>query len=751
MTTAVYRSGATFGEARSVVSRSQAVVLLQLFALTVMLIPSDAVIKAIGAGGYAAALVGMFAFAAYLAAIMLGLHNLSEHRNPIRIVLCLLWLSVLASYVLMNRSILTVPELASADRQLMQLAVISGAALVAAEWVNSLSDIRRVLRALCWGGAFAGVVATLQFWLNLDLAVYLRDLPGFSLNYDNAGILVRDGLNRVSGTAIYPIELGVVAGMLLPLAVYLAVYDVERSARRRWATVGLIALAIPTSVSRSAIISVGLALAVLVVLMPVRQRLVAIFTVPLGLVAVFMSAPGVIGTLTSFFTAGTSDPSVATRVSDYPLVEAFVQKAPLFGRGGGTYIADNAIDILDNQFLKTAIELGLVGVVALTIFFVVPVIVGSQRAPKEQRPRAAPALRRAGRRRAGGDRLLVHVRFAVVSDVRQRRGPRGRPDRSRMAARGHRPVVDDHPSRRRIRVRRAGRGHPSAALDRRLIMDLLTIARKIWRYRIATLPVIVLTLLGAVYMVVLKPPVYEASSSYILINPPSPPTPEEIAAKPALGRIDPDNPFTRFSDQSVVVGLLSSILSNDVERKALVKQGADSRYTVAPVQSTYGYSSLMLGVTGVGSSGPQAIRTAELVGAALNQQLENLQASRGVAPHYRIKSELIDAPDTASQKVSGKLRALIGVFVLGVILLFVVISAAEGLATLRAEWAKRDAPGSRRSRARSTAPPRTTRRRTTPGTTSSQAVPAEPPAAPEPGLSRRFVCPCAPGRRSIRP
>jgi O-antigen ligase len=163
--------------------------------------------------------------------------------------------------------------------------------------------------------------------------------------------------------------------MLLPLAVYLAVYDVERSERRRWATVGLIALAIPTSVSRSAIVSVGLALSVLVVLMPVRQRLVALFTVPLGLVAVFMSAPGVIGTLTSFFTAGTSDPSVATRVTDYPLVEAFVQKAPFFGRGGGTYIADNAIDILDNQFLKTAIELGLVGVIALTAFLVVPVIV----------------------------------------------------------------------------------------------------------------------------------------------------------------------------------------------------------------------------------------------------------------------------------------------------------------------------------------------------------------------------------------
>ena len=105
MTSAVYRSGATFGEARSVVSRSQVVVLLQLFALTVMVIPSDTVIKAIGAGGYAASLVGMFVFAAFLAAILLGLHDPSRHRHPVRGVLCLLWLAVLASYVLMDRSI----------------------------------------------------------------------------------------------------------------------------------------------------------------------------------------------------------------------------------------------------------------------------------------------------------------------------------------------------------------------------------------------------------------------------------------------------------------------------------------------------------------------------------------------------------------------------------------------------------------------------------------------------------------------
>jgi hypothetical protein len=375
MATAVSHPVATLNLVRSVSSRTRAVLLLQAFALTLFVFPSDTVVKVIGAGGYVAALVGMFAFAAYLAVSLLGFHNPLQQRHPIRIVLCLLWLSVLASYLLMDRNGLTATELSGSDRLLMQLAVITGVALIAAEFLGSLHDVRRVLRVICWGGAFSGVVAALQFSINLDISTYLRELPGFSLNLSDVGIGTRNGLNRVSGTAIYPIELGVVAGMLLPLAVYLAIYDTDnRSPRRRWARVGLIALAIPASVSRSAVISVAVALAVLVVLMPTRQRLVAICTLPFSLAAVFMTTPGLIGTLTSFFGAGTKDPSVAYRVSDYPVVERFLEQAPWFGRGGWTYQPDNALNILDNQYLKTAVELGLVGVVALTFFFLVPTI-----------------------------------------------------------------------------------------------------------------------------------------------------------------------------------------------------------------------------------------------------------------------------------------------------------------------------------------------------------------------------------------
>jgi hypothetical protein len=200
---------------------SHAVLMLQLFALTVMVLPSDAVIEAIGATGYLAALIGMFIFAVYLAASLFGLHNPLRHRHPIRSLLCMLWLAALASYVLMDRTALDVTAVAGADRMLMQLAVVTGVALIAAECLRSLHDVRRVLRTLCWGGAFCGVVAALQYWTSLDIAPYLRELPGFSLNFDNPGIIDRAALNRVSGTAIHPIELGVVAGMLLPLSIYL--------------------------------------------------------------------------------------------------------------------------------------------------------------------------------------------------------------------------------------------------------------------------------------------------------------------------------------------------------------------------------------------------------------------------------------------------------------------------------------------------------------------------------------------------
>jgi hypothetical protein len=215
-------------------------------------------------------------------------------------------------------------------------------------------------------------------------------------------------------------------------------------------------------------------------------------------------------------------------------------------------------------------------------------------------------------------------------------------------------------------------------------MDLLSIARKLWRYKLLTLPVVLLTLAGAIYVVAVKEPVYEASSSYILINPPAPPTEEDIARNPALGRLNADNPFARFSDESVIVEVLASSMANESTKETLVKQGADPRYKVEPA-SALGFSSPILKIKAQGATAQAAVRSAELVGDAVTGELRRMQRAKDVDRDYWINSEQVDAPDGAELRASGQLRMLVGVLALGVILLFVVVSVADGVSALRRE------------------------------------------------------------------
>jgi hypothetical protein len=222
-------------------------------------------------------------------------------------------------------------------------------------------------------------------------------------------------------------------------------------------------------------------------------------------------------------------------------------------------------------------------------------------------------------------------------------------------------------------------------------MDLLSIARTIGRHKLATFPIIILTALGAYYVVAVKEKVYEASSSFILINPPAPPTADEIARDPTLGKIKTDNPYLRFGDQTVIVDLLARTVSSDASRQALVDAGADSRYAVAP-SLQFGFASPIVQITGVGPSAEAAMKTATLVGKAVTDHLNRMQRVRGTDPAYRITPMQVDVPDRAKLRASGQLRMLVGVVGLGLILMFVVISVADALDTWRRERAGAGAP-----------------------------------------------------------
>ncbi len=362
MATAVYPSGS-----------QQAALVLRIFVFSAFVLPTDTVIRVIGAQGYVANLVAMLLFAAWGVTAIFGFHDPVHTRHPTRGALGLLWISSLLSYTAMPFYVPDETQRLSAERWMMLLVGMSGVILVAAEHLRTPADLMRTLRTLVWGGTFSAGVAVLQFWLHWDLRPTLRLLlVGFTSSDAYTGFQDRAALVRVSGTANHPIEFGVVAAMLLPLAIWLAFNDRSRSATRRWGPVALIAMCIPMSVSRSAILAVVVSLGVFVVCLPVVARAWVLAATPLGIVAVFATTPGYMTTILNSFLAGKSDSSITNRLDNYPRVVAFVQGAPWFGRGGGTYLAPDATKILDNQYLKSAIETGLFGVFALVMFFLVP-------------------------------------------------------------------------------------------------------------------------------------------------------------------------------------------------------------------------------------------------------------------------------------------------------------------------------------------------------------------------------------------
>jgi hypothetical protein len=386
---------------------SLAVRLLQFFGFSIMAFPTDSVIKAVGAGGYAAALFAYVMFFSYLAAVLYGLHNPLNYRSPVRIALCVLWLSSLTSFALIDRGLLSSAQLSSANRWLIQLAGVSGVVLVASEYLRSLDQIHQVLRALSWGSSVCGLAAACQYWLRFDLVPDIRKiLVGFKIN-DGTGALTigsRSGISRVAGTAVDPIELGVVAAMLLPLALYLAINDTGRPAVNRWLPVVFTGICIPITVSRAAIIAAVIAVGSFIVMLPSARRLTALAVVPVALGAIFLTAHRLLGTLKSYFLVGTADNSISHRVNNYPYALHLISQAPWFGHGGGTYIASATADlgsghILDDEYLDAGIELGLAGVVALAFFLLWP---------------AVTAFRVRARARARGDQRLMDLSAALA-------------------------------------------------------------------------------------------------------------------------------------------------------------------------------------------------------------------------------------------------------------------------------------------------------------------------------------------------
>lgn len=256
--------------------------------------------------------------------------------------------------------------------------------------LTSARVVDLLLMVLVGSGAVVGLSATIERITSTNIFLdYGNVLPLTLINPDFES--ARVGGARAFGSAAHPIALSAVMTMLAPIAVYLVVHarwprtSFGRTTVWGGATI-LLLLGTVASVSRTgAVMLLVMALMAAITVPRVIPRL-AVAAVPAAVAVAAIAPTALKGIVKSFLaptellqaqyvSAGTSG---SGRFAD--LADAFVglRAHPFFGTGAGSRIItgpDRNAQILDDQYLSTALESGLVGLVALGCLTVVPTVV----------------------------------------------------------------------------------------------------------------------------------------------------------------------------------------------------------------------------------------------------------------------------------------------------------------------------------------------------------------------------------------
>lgn len=347
-----------------------ATAVLTVYLLLLTLLPASYVVPALGAAGTPAGIV----------ALAVGYWWVLERTvprpggqvapevtgfQPLRAALAFYFVTAAMAFVVSFSRPLTTIEANGTARAMIGVAGSVGLALLASDGIRSRDRLNVLVnRALNFCSIMA-VIACVQYFTDFD-PVAGWNIPGLKLNQDLASVTERSVVTRVASTTLHPIEFGAVVAIMLPLALHTALYAEPRVRARRWARVGLLGLALPLSVSRTAVV---IAVVVIVMMWPAwtwARRLRFAAAAAVFLLAVRAAVSGLLGTILALFTSFNQDPSTTGRTDDYGLVLEFFSERPLFGRGIGT-LDPGLYFFLDNQLLGTLVTGGLFGLAGLLV------------------------------------------------------------------------------------------------------------------------------------------------------------------------------------------------------------------------------------------------------------------------------------------------------------------------------------------------------------------------------------------------
>jgi O-antigen ligase len=381
------------------IRRSGVPLLIRFTAFSMFFFPSSMVIKPLGAAGTVPMILSCILLLFWVASSLWGLHDPIPLRHPGRIAVAAFALTTMASYVWLYGGWVpqtSVEGLAAADRWLILVAASLGLVLSVGDSLRSEEDLLSIVRWALAGGFFSSVVGVIQFVFLINPMEWIQAaMPGFTYNGGDVPFQARGNLVRVAGSTFHSIEFATTSAMLLPLSIWRAIYDRRGWRWFHWLQTALLVFAVASTVTRSGMLGVAVALLIATPFLPRLARRWVLTLVPLAVIALFSIVPGFIGTITSALTADSSDPSIATRLNNYPRAEMLIDAQPWLGLGPGNYTHQTLLQVFDNQYLGSAVATGIIGFFGIVIYFWLPAvttIAAARRAPTVRLRSLAGAL-----------------------------------------------------------------------------------------------------------------------------------------------------------------------------------------------------------------------------------------------------------------------------------------------------------------------------------------------------------------------
>jgi O-antigen ligase len=225
-----------------------------------------------------------------------------------------------------------------------------------------------VLASLLLGVTYSAVVGILQHTEVANLAETLKP-PSYEIipHYGAAAeVAERAGSIRAYGTLIYALPFGAVCASAVPLAVHFASYS-STGLRRAFAGVAALILlvAVPTSIGRSSLIALGVALSFYAISLKLRRLATLLIILVTSYLLFAITRLSTFQSLADTIANSSQDPSVLIRVVQIDTMMAIFRQHPVSGVGlGSVTVAE--FGPVDNYWAIALAEGGTIGFVAFS-------------------------------------------------------------------------------------------------------------------------------------------------------------------------------------------------------------------------------------------------------------------------------------------------------------------------------------------------------------------------------------------------